>query len=182
MTTTIPKVQTTRLALKTYDLTDTPKLYNLLERNSIGLSLSFPLLTEACATPEKTAIFIETESLLWEAKKKYSFGIFHKENQELIGHVFLKNINWAVPKCEVGYLIDKKYHNRGYATEALRAMIAFGARNLQLNKMYLRVILGNRASARVACKAGFELEGVLQNDFRTSMNELVDVEYYGLVF
>jgi len=34
----------------------------------------------------------------------------------------------------------------------------------------------------VALKNGFELEGIIRNDYRTTDNKVVDLNYYGRVF
>ncbi len=50
-----------------------------------------------------------------------------------------------------------------------------------LNKVYCRVAPNNIASNRVAQKNGFELEGVLKQEFRIQDGSLIDLNYYGLL-
>ncbi len=47
-------------------------------------------------------------------------------------------------------------------TEAVRAVIAFGFRTLQLNRIEARCEIKNIASARVMEKAGMKFEGILR--------------------
>lgn len=51
--------------------------------------------------------------------------------------------------------------------------------NLNLNKVYCRVATDNTASNKVAIKNGFQLEGVLKQEFRIHDGSLIDLNYYG---
>jgi RimJ/RimL family protein N-acetyltransferase len=108
-----------------------------------------------------------------------SYGIYLKEENNLIGHIFAKSIEWKIPKCEIGYYIDKNYEGKGYITEAVNTLVEYCFTHLKMQKIFIRIIPGNAGSRRVAEKAGFTLEGLLRKEFRTHDNELVDVEYFG---
>ena len=61
---------------------------------------------------------------------------------------------------DVGYLIAPWARGRGYATAALRLLVAWGVSELGLNRIEWRAYVGNDASRKVAEKAGFTMEGV----------------------
>lgn len=63
---------------------------------------------------------------------------------------------------EVGYWIRTDRTGRGYATEAAGAIVDFAFAELGLARLELRAGVGNRASQRVAEKAGFRREGRLR--------------------
>ncbi len=62
----------------------------------------------------------------------------------------------------VVYEIGRAAWGRGLATEALRAVVAFGHGEAALNRIEAVVVPGNDASARVLAKAGFVEEGLLR--------------------
>ncbi len=62
--------------------------------------------------------------------------------------------------AEIGYVINPRYQNRGYATEAVREALRFGFGVLGLHRIEARYMLGNDASRRVMDKVGMTPEGI----------------------
>ncbi|KJB95067.1 hypothetical protein N826_06900 [Skermanella aerolata KACC 11604] len=65
----------------------------------------------------------------------------------------------------MGFILMKEHHGRGFATEAVHAVLdhAFGA--LGLHRFTLRIDPENLPSQRVAQKLGFKLEGRMRESF-----------------
>jgi len=68
----------------------------------------------------------------------------------------MQNIN-GKNEPEIGYHIDKKYTNNGYATEAAKACRDYAFRVLNMERIYSYMKNTNIASARVAEKNGMKL-------------------------
>ena len=64
--------------------------------------------------------------------------------------------------AEAGYILRPEYWNAGYATEILRALLAFGFGTLSLHRVYAKCDEENRASAHVMEKCGLTYEGTLR--------------------
>lgn len=62
---------------------------------------------------------------------------------------------------EVGYIFDPRYAGRGYATEAVRALLAVGFDGLGLHRIAARIDDRNLASARVVERLRFRREARL---------------------
>ncbi len=90
--------------------------------------------------------------------------LYLKGTQTLVGSSGLQRIDWSVPKFEIGYWCRTRFAGRGYATEAVRGITAFAFDVLGAKRVEIRCDPVNRASARVAERAGFRLEGELRND------------------
>ena len=56
--------------------------------------------------------------------------------------------------AEIGYWIGRDYWNRGFATEALRAVIEYGFKDLKMKKIYCAYFDDNVKSRRVLEKCG----------------------------
>jgi ribosomal-protein-serine acetyltransferase len=56
----------------------------------------------------------------------------------------------------LGYWLDERHTGRGYATEACRALIDFGRRELGVTDVWAGVTKGNEPSERVLERLGFE--------------------------
>jgi ribosomal-protein-alanine N-acetyltransferase len=113
----------------------------------------------------KINTLIETKKFINSSWKKnsYYFGIFLKENKELIGQMELCHMNWWDDEAgEICYFIEDKFRGRGFATEASRTMINFCFRKLKFRKIYADTDPDNLASQKVLKKLGFKLEGKIR--------------------
>ena len=99
--------------------------------------------------------------------------------EELVGaiglHVNKKNL-WA----ELGYWIGKPYWNKGYCTEAARAIVRYGFDQLHVNRIQARHMTKNPASGRVMAKVGMTCEGVLREQVRR-WDSFEDMAMYGIL-
>ena len=69
-----------------------------------------------------------------------------------------KQNHWA----ELGYWIGKPYWSKGYCTEAAGALLDYGFKVLELNRIQARHLVSNPASGRVMQKLGMSYEGTLR--------------------
>ncbi len=90
----------------------------------------------------------------------YEFIIEDSENSELLGITSLHRIDWIRRSAGVGYWIRQSRWGKGFATEAVRALIERGFGVYRLHRLEAHVALENHASQRVVQKLGFEREGV----------------------
>jgi RimJ/RimL family protein N-acetyltransferase len=67
-------------------------------------------------------------------------------------------------QASIGYEIAPRYWGKGYATEAARAMVAFGFGELRLHRIWARCVADNVASYRVLEKVGMRREGCLREE------------------
>jgi RimJ/RimL family protein N-acetyltransferase len=90
--------------------------------------------------------------------------LYLKETDTLVGSSGLQGIDWEVPKFEIGYWCRTGFTGRGYITEAVLGITAFTFDTLGARRVEIRCDSSNFASARVAERAGFRLEGTLHNN------------------
>jgi RimJ/RimL family protein N-acetyltransferase len=97
----------------------------------------------------------------WAAQEQAVFAI-EAESEPVIGAIGLV-IAGADRRAELGYWIGLPFWGRGYATEAARAVVAFGFEKLGLDRIHAIHFANNPASGRVLAKAGFAVEGRLRS-------------------
>ena len=79
-------------------------------------------------------------------------------DQRLIGHLIFHP--WFAPRTfEIGWAFDPRHHGRGYASEAARALVAYGFGTLGLHRIIATCQPENPASYRVMEKIGMRREG-----------------------
>lgn len=104
--------------------------------------------------------WIRTHEEAWNRRERATFAIT-SEPDGLIGAIGL-DLALSHGRAELGYWVGRPFWNRGYATEAVRAVIAFGFETLGLNRIWARHLTRNPASGRVMVKAGMRFEGILR--------------------
>ena len=82
--------------------------------------------------------------------------------------------------AEVGYSFARKEWNRGYATEALQAVLASVFTSLSVNRIEAQHDVRNPASGRVMEKCGMKKEGVLRQRI-LNKNEYIDVALWSVL-
>jgi len=76
-----------------------------------------------------------------------------------LGSIHLTIQNHSHRQGEIGYMFGMAHHNKGYATEASRALIKFGFGTLKLKRIAAAdIVMENVASTRVAEKVGMRQE------------------------
>lgn len=83
-------------------------------------------------------------------------------------------------RVELGYLLSPRQHYKGYATEAVRALIDWICLTFDINKIVANVTTDNKKSVNVLKKNGFVIEGILRKHQRIK-NEWVDMYVLGLL-
>jgi RimJ/RimL family protein N-acetyltransferase len=100
-------------------------------------------------------------------------------NSELCGLVGLDLVS-PHGHAELGYWIGVPLWGNGFATEAARAMVAFGFATLGLHRIYAHHFARNVASQRVLEKIGMRHEGRSRQHIR-KWDRFIDLENYGLL-
>lgn len=155
--------------------------FELIENNRHRLAAFFT------GTVSKTQTFDDTKKFLNEIIDKannklyFPFLLIDTNLNKIIGFFDIKNIDWNIPKAELGSYTDKNYAGKGLTTEAFRHFIIHCFETFGFEKLFLRTHESNIAARRVAEKCGFTVEGKIRKDYKTSAGDLVDLIYYGMI-
>lgn len=105
-----------------------------------------------------------------------------KENQESIGVIMLRDIDWKNRKAYTGIkmLNVEKFRKKGYACEARKILNKHVFLELGLNRLEATALSDNKASIRNLEMSGYKFEGVKRKDVYTN-GEFHDVNLYGLL-
>jgi len=102
--------------------------------------------------------WIATHDSAYARQEVATFAIVLPDNR-LVGAISLR-LEPRHRRAELGYWIGTPFWGRGYATEAARAILAFGFQTLALNRIHATHLLRNHASGRVMEKIGMRYEGI----------------------
>ena len=82
-----------------------------------------------------------------------------------IGNIGLYEIDWKNRKAEYGILIgDKSAWGKGYGFDSSTDLLAYAFRELNLHRIFLRVLAYHERAIRLYEKIGFREEGRLRQD------------------
>ena len=116
----------------------------------------------------------------WSRGRAYHFAVFDAGDDAFLGGCSLSDIDPVHNYANLGYWIRSSRAGGGTATAAVRLIARFGLEEAGLSRLEIVAAVGNRASQRVAEKAGAMQEGVQRNQHLVH-GRLHDCIMYSLV-
>ena len=104
------------------------------------------------------------ESLDSRSDKQYSFAIESRDDSVYVGCCTVYDIDAKNRLAAVGIFIGKEHWRKGNGSDALRVLLRFCFREINLNRVTLRVYSFNTPAIRCFEKLGFKTEGVLRQE------------------
>jgi RimJ/RimL family protein N-acetyltransferase len=154
----LPTLTTARLVLRPFEAADAAGVQRFAGDKEVAattINLPHPY-------PDGAAeMWINSHAALWEARERLTLAVTERAGGALVGAIGL-DLNAANRRAELGYWIGRPFWNRGYATEAGRAVVDYGFGPLGLHRIMARYLARNPASGRVMQKLGMVEEGVLR--------------------
>lgn len=93
------------------------------------------------------------------------YAVVLKDSPTLIGEVLLKLANQSALQAEIGYIFNPAYAGKGYATEAVAAVLAQGFTEGGFQRIFARLDAENQGSIGIVERLGMRKEAHFrQND------------------
>ncbi|MGD1817424.1 MAG: GNAT family N-acetyltransferase [Pleomorphochaeta sp.] len=154
-------MENNEIILKAPDCFFANQLLDYCKRNNSFLAPYSPIRPINFLTLDFQANVLLKNREAWDKDDSYTFYIFEKENNLLIGHISLSNIvRGAFQSCFMGYGLDKDYLNKGYMSFAVKQVVNFAFTTLKLHRIEANVMPRNMRSLKVLQKNGFNEEGL----------------------
>ena len=171
-----PTLQTQRLMLRPFSLQDVSIVTKLAgEKEIAATTLFIPHPYEEKDARE----WISTHAHAFQEDKAAIFAIVINSNKQFCGAIGL-GIDRENDRAEMGYWIGKPYWNKGYCTEAAKAILRYGFTTLKLHRICADHFKSNPASGRVMKKIGMVYEGCRRHHVK-KWEKFEDLEQYGLL-
>lgn len=114
-------------------------------------------------------------------KNECYWGVFLKENNSLIGTVYLYPENTNANLGFISYCFGSKFWGRGLATETVKAVLEYGFCQLGYNNITTFCAMSNYRSKNLLERLGFTCEGVMRMRDKTYLG-YEDCYYYSLLY
>ena len=167
-----PIIETERLVLRPVTLDDAEAMFEYAS-NQENTRYTFPTNQSLEETKNNIAQF-------YLANPLGRWGIELKSTGEFIGTIDLLKLDTVLKKATIGYIINQKYWNRGFTTEANRVVIELAFEKIGMNKLDAFHDKDNPASGKVMEKSGMRFsheEPYARMDKNESGRIVTDVHY-----
>ena len=155
------RIETERLVIRCYEPGDASKLHEAIIRSLDHLRPWLPWVQQEPKPPEARAGLIRLFRGQFDLGLDYAFGIFDKEEMELVGSTGL-HTRIGRNAREIGYWIGIDHIGRGYATEAVSALVKTGFDIEGISRIEIRCAPENTRSQHVPQKLGFKMENIVK--------------------
>ncbi len=149
-------MQTDRLILRRSRREDASVIY---ERYHQDPRVAHYLTWRPSATIEQTYAFLERCEARWDVGDSFPWMVTLTGDDNPIGMIEMRISRHG---AELGYVLARAYWNKGYMTEAIKAVTAWAMVQPDIYRVWAVCDIENTASVRVLEKAGFRREGVLR--------------------
>lgn len=119
----------------------------------------------------------QTKVLKQDKRERGQFSIYARgEHPEHIGFIEYRETDLVSRRCTLGIGIgNKAYWGQGWGSDALKTLIRYMFRTMNLRRVQLETWSGNARAVRAYEKCGFVVEGRLRN------HSYLDGQYYDMI-
>lgn len=157
-----PNLETERLLLRRVDVKDVNEIIALRSNPETMKYIPRPLVK----TTEDALEHIAMMDAKIENNEGINWAITQKGNPKLIGVIGHYRIKPEHYRAEIGYMLLPEFSGKGIISEAVKEVVKYGFKGMQLHSIEAVIDPENNASAKVLEKNGFVKEAHLkENEF-----------------
>ncbi len=156
--TMVPTLETDRLILRPITSADAPALLALFGDDEVTQFYDLDTFT----TIEHAETLVKQHATIQAAGRGLRWGIEEKGRPQLIGTAGFNEWAKGARRGGLGYDLARAHWGRGLVPEALRAILAYGFGEMNLNRIEAFVMRGNDRSMQLLRSLGFREEGILR--------------------
>ncbi|MGI6713722.1 MAG: GNAT family N-acetyltransferase [Bacilli bacterium] len=110
----------------------------------------------------------------------FHWAIVDRVSLQVIGAIDFVKISQEKQSGEIGYVLSRKYWNRGLMSETLQKVTEFAFEKVGFLKVFIRANVDNQASIRAQEKCGYQLNFIEKDVPEIDTQELMDIAYRSL--
>lgn len=163
-------IKTKRLLIRKFEFKDWQAVYEYTSDFNV-----MKYIPEGVFTEEDAKEFVNKNM----GDKTEKFPVVLMDGNILIGHIFFYKY-FGEHTYEIGWVFNPKYYNKGYASEAAKAILEYGFEKMKIHRIIATCQPQNIPSYRVMEKIGMRREGYFKKCIPNG-NEWWDEYYYAIL-
>ena len=167
-----------RYIIDTIHKVDAGNLSKLMSSNYERFYRYFPKTLEQNLSEKASKIFIEQKISEFDARSEFLFTLRDKEN--VIGLIYIKELDWSKKQGEFAYCIGARYTGKGLISKSITLLSTYAFNNLGLEVLQIMVHKDNVPSVGVAKNGGFIWQKTISKSYSPPNEEPLDMELYEL--
>jgi RimJ/RimL family protein N-acetyltransferase len=164
-------LETDRMILRDFTLNDIDDFYEIF---------SDPIVMENTEPPydrEKSLKFLKEFCI--ERQPKGGYAAVLKETNKVIGYVLFKSID--EPEIfEIGWIFNKDYWRKGYASEICTELVKYGFEEMKLHKISAEAT-DEVKSVSLMKRLGMTKEGLFRKHLKSRNGQWLDLHWYAIL-
>lgn len=152
-------------------------IFDTIKREADYLKIWLPFV-EFTNQVQDTELFIKSINEGESSQNKMIFTIW--VNEEFAGLIGFNEIDWRNKKSELGYWLAEKMQGKGIITVCAQKLIRYAFQKLEINRIQIKVAVGNNKSAAIPKRLGFQFEGI-ERDGELFATHFKSLEVYSLL-
>ena len=157
---------------------DAWKICNFMVANADRLQRYFPKTLAQNLNPTLSQHFVEKKVKQFEKEEEFLFTLKHSETRELVGVIYIKELDWEKKQGEFAYCIGYTFEGKGLTSKTVKALSDYGFETLGLKTYQIIAHKDNLPSVGVAKKCGFKWVKTFKNGFTPPGEQPLDMELY----
>lgn len=159
---------------------DAWSICDLMVANEDRFKHYFPGTLAQNLNPTLSNRFVDQKINAFANKEEYVFTLKENASKELIGLVYIKELDWDKKQGEFAYCIGYNSEGKGYTSTAIKTLSKHAFENLGLEILQIIAHKDNIPSIKVAEKCNYEWVKTLANEFKPIGRDPLDMELYEL--
>ncbi|WJE51033.1 GNAT family N-acetyltransferase [Bacillus cereus] len=155
-----PTLYTNRLILREINISDILDIYEYASDKE----MTTYIVWEPHKTLSDTKMFVNSIMNQYAQGELSAFGMEFKDEQKLIGTCGFITYDKSEHTAELAYAMSREYWGRGLATEATRAFLEYGFKELHLKRIEAGCHIENESSKKLMKRLGMKYNRIIKND------------------
>jgi len=171
-----PTLHTERLELREFDARFVEDIFAVRGDPVVQRFNSVPHLTR-----DDTFRFIAERLAQYASRHEIAWALLARSLGRVVGDVTLFDWDRYHRRALIGYELARDHWGKGFADEAIRAVLQFAFTQMDLNRVEIWTSAANQSSLRLASRLGFALDGTLRKRILEDDGQLHDCAVFGLL-
>ncbi|QIA63808.1 GNAT family N-acetyltransferase [Vibrio astriarenae] len=114
---------------------------------------------------EQAQRFIYETRLNWVKSSAYGFGVFARQNKDLVGMVVINELYHTFNMVSIGYWVADQYQNQGLGKKSVTALVNFCFEMLKVTRIEAVCDPCNSVSRQLIERCGGQFETIARNRY-----------------